>query len=344
MRCISLEFKWVKETHAYHIILILLNNQLFHAYGHDHRLILPFCRRTEADAIYQKGIQRRARPLDPLKRRYDEFKSRTSAPPPVQPSAAWQDAPAETRALRRAPLKNHPSSSIPSSSRDGRASSSRSASARSASTSTAAEQSYHPYALMLAPPLPGKRKEKLRFNLSLLFTEDGTEYSMQEARARSMGLLGKKWGPPPVPERDRRVGFSSDASKSAKTSTTRKFAAGAEPTVTLATKEALADVFGMFNSPEKSMRFGPVPGSKHAPVRKIEPVTPLSLHPLLRSMSNENADASKTPGGSLCMVIGGYTADNGYVSIQTIRRRERAAREYDPRRTSQGECPVLTWK
>ena len=147
---------------------------------------------------------------------------------------------------------------------------------------------------MLAPPAPGKRKEKLRFNLSLLFTEDGVEYSMQEARARSMGLLGKKWGPPPAPERAR-VAFSGDASKSAKTSTTRKFAAGAEPTVTLATKEALADVFGMFNSPEKSMRFGPVPGSKHAPIRKIEPVTPMQPL-LLRSLSNENADASKTPG------------------------------------------------
>lgn len=122
-----------------------------------------------------------------------------------------------------------------------------------------------------------------------------------------MGLLGKKWGPPPAPERDRRVGFSGDGSKSAKTSTTRKFAAGAEPTVTLATKEALADVFGMFNSPEKSMRFGPVPGSKHAPVRKIEPVTPLSFQPLLRSVSNENADASKTPGELMLIVINVYT-------------------------------------
>ena len=73
-------------------------------------------RRTEADAIYQKGIHRRARPVDPLTRRYEEFKSRTSAPPPKQPSVAWQDASSETRALRRAPLKNHPSSSIPSSS------------------------------------------------------------------------------------------------------------------------------------------------------------------------------------------------------------------------------------
>ena len=148
---------------------------------------------------------------------------------------------------------------------------------------------------MLAPPVPGRRKEKLRFNLSLLFTEDGVEYSMQEARARSMGLLGKKWGPPPAPERDRRVTFgSSDASKLTKTGT-RKFIAGAEPTVTLATKEALADVFGMYNSPEKSTRYGSLTGSKHAPVKRIDPVTPVPMAPLLRSMSNENADSSKTP-------------------------------------------------
>ncbi|EJF64965.1 hypothetical protein DICSQDRAFT_153131, partial [Dichomitus squalens LYAD-421 SS1] len=250
-------------------------------------------RRAEADAIYQKGIQRRARPVDPLKRRYEEFKSRTSAPPLKQSPVAWQDASSEARALRRAPLKNHPSSSIPtSSSKDSLASSARTTSSHPSSSSTAVEQPYNPYALMLAPPAPGKRKEKLRFNLSLLFTEDGVEYSMQEARARSMGLLGKKWGPPPAPERTR-VAFSGDASKSAKTSTTRKFAAGAEPTVTLATKEALADVFGMFNSPEKSMRFGPVPGSKHAPIRMIEPVMP--MQPLSRPLSNENAEVSKTP-------------------------------------------------
>ena len=109
-----------------------------------------------------------------------------------------------------------------------------------------------------------------------------------------MGLLGKKWGPPPASSRDRRVGFSKDTGRDDRT-VTRKFAVGAEPTVTLATKEALADVFGMYNSPEKSMRFGPAAGSKHAPVRKIEPVTPMQPL-LLRSLSNENADASKTPG------------------------------------------------
>ncbi|KAI0719260.1 Mad3/BUB1 homology region 1-domain-containing protein [Cerioporus squamosus] len=263
-------------------------------------------RRQEADTVYRMGIQRRARPVDPLKRRYEEFKSRSSAPPPKATAASpvsWKDAPPETRALRRSPLKNHTSmpgsSSRPSPTVRPRISQVHAHRPPAQITvpqptlppaSTLLDQEYKPYAHMLAPPMPGKRKEKLRFNLSLLFTEDGVEYSMQEARARSMGLLGKKWGPPPAPERDRRVGFSENTNKGTKTTTTRKFANGAEPTVTLATKEALADVFGMYNSPEKSMRFGPAAGSKHAPVRKIEPVTPMA--PLLRSLSNENAEAS----------------------------------------------------
>ncbi|KAI0359875.1 hypothetical protein OH77DRAFT_1419211 [Trametes cingulata] len=271
----------------------------------------------EADKIFQQGIQRRARPVDPLKRRYDEFKSRTLALPKNSPSQAaiWQDAPPATQALRRAPLQNHPapppsiaepaneaSSSRPPSTRppSTRPSSTRPPSTRPPSAPSNPQSAVHnPYGPMLAPPPPGKRPEKLRFNLSLLFTEDGMEYSMQEARARSMGLLGKKWGPPPEATRPRVAFSGAEGGKGGGTKTmTRKFGAGAEPTVTLATKEALADVFGMYNSPEKSMRFGAVAGSKHAPVRKIEPVTPMALQPHVRALSNENANAdlaSKTP-------------------------------------------------
>lgn len=151
---------------------------------------------------------------------------------------------------------------------------------------------------MLAPPIPGKRPEKLRFNLSLLFTEDGTEYSMQEARARSMGLLGKKWAPPPEATQ-LRVKFGDEPNSGGGRTgggVTRTMRKGFEPTVTLATKEALADVFGMYNSPEKSMRFGAVAGSKHAPVHRVAPVTPVSLESQFRAVSNENAAAAaKTP-------------------------------------------------
>ncbi|KAL1949464.1 hypothetical protein VTO73DRAFT_8345 [Trametes versicolor] len=254
----------------------------------------------DAEKIFQQGIKRRARPLDPLKRCYEEFKARTLAPP-RKPSTEtiWVQAPAETQALRRNPLKNHPAASSSAPGPSKKASSNRLPPVRPPPAQPQQQFSPdNPYGAMLAPPAPGKRPEKLRFNLSLLFTEEGTEYSTQEARARSMGLLGKKWGPPPEATRPRVAFSGADDGKAGTTKTmSRQFAAGAEPTVTLATKEALADVFGMFNSPEKSLRFGVV-GTKHAPVRRIEPVTPMPMLPLARALSNENANAdvaSKTP-------------------------------------------------
>lgn len=242
-------------------------------------------RRPQAEAIYQQGIQRRARPVEPLRRRYEEFKGRSGAPPlSASDSSLWKTAPPQTQALRRDPLMNH-SSNKPSVQESS-----------SSSSSALAKHTHDRYAPMLAPPVPGKRPEKLRFNLSLLFTEDGTEYSMQEARARSMGLLGKKWGPPP-PSEVVRIDFKDGpGTRGTRTLTGRKGFAGGEPTVTLATKEALADVFGMYNSPEKSMRFGAVAGSKHAPVRKVDPVTPVALQSQFRAVSNENANVpAKTP-------------------------------------------------
>ncbi|OBZ72669.1 Checkpoint serine/threonine-protein kinase bub1 [Grifola frondosa] len=253
-------------------------------------------RRSEVEMVYRMGIQRRARPLEPLKKRFEEFKSRAGSPsislsisPSTSSAALWKTAPPETQALRRAPLKYHPST--------------KPVSPASATSSDIANQSHghNRYALMLAPPAPGKRPEKLRFNLSLLFTDDGIEYSMQEARARSMGLLGKKWGPPPPSELNAgrgRVAFDSGGldGRSTRTFTQKGFA---EPTVTLATKEALADVFGMYNSPEKSTRFGVV-DTKHAPIRKIEPMTPMApLQSHFRATSDENANVpSKTPTGT----------------------------------------------
>lgn len=151
---------------------------------------------------------------------------------------------------------------------------------------------------MLAPPDPGKRPEKLRFNLSLLFTEDKVEYSIQEARARSLGLLGKKWAPPPPSEFPRPsslsmpVDFNDDGHKSTRTMKRKSLMGGAEPTVTINTKEALADVFGMYNSPDKGTRLLGVPGSKHAPLRKVEPRTPASIPRPTFVQENEN---SKTP-------------------------------------------------
>lgn len=139
------------------------------------------------------------------------------------------------------------------------------------------------------------------FDLSLLFS-DGQEYSIQEARARSMGLLGKKWGPPPASEMPLSaapVDFNDDGSKKMKHPNRKKsLMGGAEPTVTINTKEALADVFGMYNSPEKTKIF---PGSKHAPVKKVEPVTPIVPPLLTRAREDENINA-KTP-SSACNLI-----------------------------------------
>jgi checkpoint serine/threonine-protein kinase len=158
---------------------------------------------------------------------------------------------------------------------------------------------------MLAPPIPGKRREKLRFNLSLLFTEKGEEYSVQEARARSMGLLGKKWGPPPASEFAHCIPLSSNTAqvsvkddqrrKDRNTTTQRsKNLTAPEPTVTINTKEALADVFGMFNSPEKTTRLARIPGSKHAPLKKVELAPPIFRPPPTLSSDEE----APTPAGS----------------------------------------------
>lgn len=161
---------------------------------------------------------------------------------------------------------------------------------------------------MLAPPAPGKRPEKLRFNLSLLFTDDGVEYCIQEARARSMGLLGKKWGPPPASEFSRAasssslsvpVDFNDDGQRSTRLMAIggrrKSVIGGAEPTVTINTKEALADVFGMYNSPEKTSSLT-APGSKYAPLKRVEPVTPVIAQRSVLKLEDENIiQSSKTP-------------------------------------------------
>ena len=167
----------------------------------------------QADELYRHGIYRKARPVDRLKAKYEQFQQRN-------------------------PSKN------------------------------VSNLAHNRYAPMLARPDPGRRPEKLRLDFGLLF-KDGAEYSIQEARARSMGLLGKKW-PPPAPtdldlERSgqSRVKFNDDGAGG--TRTRRGLIPPPEPTVTLATKEALADVFGMYNSPDRTLKLG----SKHTPVHTV---------------------------------------------------------------------------
>ena len=250
--------------------------------------------------MYLHGIKRRARPVERLKKRYTEFQARASKPPPSRPNVAvWQNAPPDVQALRRNPLKNHTKNkaTVASSSSSSQAAASTSKSMPPPSNGAPSGAKPHMktahdrYAPMLAPPAPGKRPEKLRFNLGLLFTEEHVEYSIQEARARSIGLLGKKWAPLPV-AKSARVNFNDDGRKDPKH--TQRKALYNEPTVTINTKEALADVFGMYNSPEKSMRFGAVAGSKYAPLKKVEAVTPMSLQTSFRRVAGEG-DEAKTP-------------------------------------------------
>lgn len=121
----------------------------------------------------------------------------------------------------------------------------------------------NPYAHLNAPPAPGKKPEKLQFDLTLLLEPDGTEYSFDEARARHLGLLGKKWPPPPPPnaaassskaapgheniprEGSVKVDFNDNGSKNARPARRQSV------TVTFNTKQALEDVFDMYNSPVK---------------------------------------------------------------------------------------------
>ena len=244
--------------------------------------------------MYRHGIQKRARPVERLKQNYEQFQTRTDrtqrAPPtcPV-PSSAWKTAPREAQLLRRYPLKNW--------SRSGKSGTAQAATSSSSSTVPAIQDAvassiqkygHDRYAPMLAPSSGAHKKpEQLRFNLSLLFTEDGTEYCREEARAKSMGLLGKKWPIIPV---------STGASSSSHTgkqggNTTKKVYS--EPTVTIATKEALADVSGMYNSPDRTLRFGTA-GSKYAPVHKVEPMA--QLKPVVSKKSENDPAANKKQG------------------------------------------------
>ena len=152
------------------------------------------------------------------------------------------------------------------------------------------------------------------------------EYSIQEARARFMGLLGKKWAPLP-PKNSRKSLF---------------YGGGAEPTVTINTKEALADVFGMYNSPDKTRSIG-IPGSKHAPLKKIEPITPIAQPRFTSPTENSNSEnlnrnrsendplqISKTPTASKFRIspafLSGREASfiitNAFHSIPTLCRRK----------------------
>ncbi|KAF7312279.1 hypothetical protein MIND_00240900 [Mycena indigotica] len=210
---------------------------------------------AEADKVYRKGIKRQVRPLDRLKTRYRDFQSRQTSTATDLDRTPTQPAVLQTDVQSR-------------------------------------------YAPIFAPPAAGKRKEVPQFDLALLLSDK--EYCIQEARAKSLGLYGKKWPPPPPPVP---IGASSSASSSSSmgasmrvnfnddgqtSSRLKRRRSTAEPTVTINTREALEDVFGMFNSPEKTAKLAA------ASIRKIEPATPMAPPPTFRKSVNENENA-RTP-------------------------------------------------
>jgi hypothetical protein len=67
-----------------------------------------------------------------------------------------------------------------------------------------------------------------------------------------------------------------------------------EPTVTINTKEALQDVFGMYNSPEKTTKI--YSGSKHAPTKRVEPMTPVVSQQSRTQFSLVESVSGTTPG------------------------------------------------
>src|SRR6267154_3056938 len=118
---------------------------------------------SAASEVYRAGIQRKARPVERLKKKYDEFRRRTSSKPPIPPPAPQLTLPKakgtpEADSLRRQPLKNYENSRVIKQSQP---SSSHAPSTSSSSTS----HSHNRYSYMLAPPVAGKRPEKLRLNL-----------------------------------------------------------------------------------------------------------------------------------------------------------------------------------
>jgi checkpoint serine/threonine-protein kinase len=161
----------------------------------------------------------------------------------------------------------------------------------------------HPYAHLLnqtssSASGSSKRPERLMFELSDLLSPSGVESSFEEIRLRKMGLLNKRWTlaeePPAVaassdesvqtddeqgPEERIAVKFNDQDENQGPTR--RKPSASRqmtfEPTVTLNTKAALNDVYGMFNSPEKTRKLSAAM-IKEVSTQESRPSSSLSMH------------------------------------------------------------------
>jgi len=154
-----------------------------------------------------------------------------------------------------------------------------------------------------------KPNERLQIDISRLILPDGTEIHPLERRARDFGVADKKW-PSPGPELapnpaaantgasmfrggeiETRVEFEGTKPM---TLTNNNFTnMTRDATVTINTKEALMAVYGMYNSPTKSITSDKAFAAMMDP-RNADIPTPMpaSAHPI----HDENAGTAKKPG------------------------------------------------
>ncbi|KAG8887456.1 hypothetical protein FRB98_009600 [Tulasnella sp. 332] len=97
------------------------------------------------------------------------------------------------------------------------------------------------------PAVSGQPKRKPEVTHWKLYWNEAEkkEYSIAEVRAKHLGLLGKKWPPPPIIQFE--VTKMEDGSTRSRQITNGRQSIAREPTVTINTKFAMNDVFDMFN-------------------------------------------------------------------------------------------------
>jgi checkpoint serine/threonine-protein kinase len=157
-----------------------------------------------------------------------------------------------------------------------------------------------------------KPNERLQIDISLLILPDGTEIHPLERRARDFGIADKKW-PSPGPELasnsstfksgdiETRVDF--EGTKPMTISNTNFTNMTRDATVTINTKEALMAVYGMYNSPTKSIGSDKVFAAMMDP-RNADVPTPMQATG--NAANDENAGTSKKlgmPAPCRCAVI-----------------------------------------
>jgi checkpoint serine/threonine-protein kinase len=157
-----------------------------------------------------------------------------------------------------------------------------------------------------------KPNERLQIDISLLILPDGTEIHPLERRARDFGVADKKW-PSPGPELAPHPSGANPTSSMFKSGEieTRVDFEGTKPmtmsntnftnmtrdaTVTINTKEALMAVYGMYNSPTKSI------GSDKAFAAMMDPGNadaPTPMPAISKAAHDENAGTAKKLGMSV---------------------------------------------